>query len=129
MYAGDKHYKEEETVTLGDAVIPIIEYHWNNAGGPYENASFLWDEYIWNGPVFPGMDQEGEDPGLISGASPGVGAAANSYISLVNVEDTWLKMGRAVGPDSPGLGATTIYFGREFYATKEIPPGGEIFIE
>jgi hypothetical protein len=36
-------------------------------------------------------------------------------------------MGRAVAADSPGIGANTLYYGREFYATKDIPAGGEIW--
>lgn len=127
MFAGDKRYEKGEQVTFGDTVIPISEYDWNNEGGPFDEDGFLWDEYTWNAPVFTGMDEEGEDSDLIMVASPGVGAAANSYLTLVNVEDDHIKIGRAVGADSPGLGANTIYYGRSFYAEKEIPPGGEIW--
>lgn len=128
MFAGDNHYKVDDTVTLGDAVIPLFEYEWNNVGGPFEGQSFLWDEYTWNGPVFPGMEQECDDADTVVGASPGVGAAANSYLSLVNVEDDWIKLGRGVDAQSPGVGANTPYHGREFFASEEIPPGGEIFV-
>lgn len=79
--------------------------------------------------MFPEMEEEGDDVGLINAASPGVGAAANSFLSLVNVEDTWIKVGRPVKGDSPGIGATSIYYGREFYSLKKIPPGGEIFVK
>lgn len=129
MYAGDKYYKTNDMVTLGDTVIPIFEYNWNNDGGEYESSNFLWDEYTWNSHVFPGMEVEGDDPDLIMVASPGVGAAANSYLSLVNIEDSWIKIGRSVRGDSPGTGASSIYYGREFYATRDIPPGGEIYVE
>jgi hypothetical protein len=65
MYAGDKHYAEGDRVTLGDTVIPISEYDWNNEGGPFDEDSWLWDEYTWNAPVFPGMDEEGDESDLI----------------------------------------------------------------
>ncbi len=128
MFAGDKRYKKDDLVTFGDTVIPISEYEWNNHDGPYDGDSFLWDEYTWNSPVFPGMEDEADDEDLVMVASPGVGAAANSYMSLVNVDDAWIKMGRGVDADSPGVGANTLYYGRSFHATKEIPPGGEIYV-
>lgn len=129
MYAGDRIYREKDTVTLGDVVIPISEYDWNNEGGDFEGDSFLWDEYTWNSYVFTDMEEEGEDGDLIMVASPGVGAAANSYLSLVNIEDTYTKTSRPVPEDSPGVGANTLFWGREFFATEEIPAGGEIFVE
>jgi hypothetical protein len=62
-------------------------------------------------------------------ASPGVGAAANSYMSMINVEDDPIKISRAgLPPDSPGQGAFTIYHGRSFYATTPMEPGQEIFV-
>ncbi len=128
MFAGDKRYKKNDLVTFGDTVIPISEYEWNNLKGPHVGESFLWDEYTWDGPVFPGMEDEGDDADLIKGASPGAGAAPNCYLSLVNVDDTRTKMGRGVDVDGPGVGASTLYYGRELYATKEIPPGGEIYV-
>jgi hypothetical protein len=74
------------------------------------------------------MDEEGDASELIMGASPGVGAAANSYLSLANVEDEYVKLGRAV-KEGPGVGASSPYYGREFIATAPIIPGGEIFAE
>lgn len=128
MFAGDKHYKVDDVVTLGDAMIPLFEYEWNNEGGPFDGESFLWDEYTWTGSVFTGMEQETDDVDSVMGASPGVGAAANSYLSLVNVEDDWMKLARGVDGTSPGVGANTPYHGREFFAIEEIPPGGEIYV-
>eukprot|EP00934_Nitzschia_sp_Nitz4_P001267 Nitzschia sp. Nitz4//scaffold24_size164493//61516//63539//NITZ4_002322-RA/size164493-snap-gene-0.4-mRNA-1//1//CDS//3329544096//1267//frame0 len=127
MFAGDHFYAEGDRVTFGDIAIPIIEYEWNNRGGEFEGLEFLWDEYTWNSPVFPGMELEGEDDGLIQAASPGVGAAANSYLSLVNVDDVWTQTDRGVHTDSPGVGATSPYHGREFVASADIPEGGEIW--
>ena len=62
-------------------------------------------------------------------ASPGVGSAANSYLSMVNIEDDHVVLGRASVPQkSPGQGAFTIYHGRSFYATHPIEPGQELFV-
>jgi hypothetical protein len=127
MYAGDKSYDKGDIVTFGDTVIPIIEFEWNNKHTD-SDYSFLWDEYTWNSNVFPGMNEEGDDEDLIMVASPGVGAAANSYLSMVNVEDSYVKLGRAV-KEGPGVGASSPYYGREFEATNPIIPGGEIFVE
>jgi hypothetical protein len=129
MYAGDHYYKEGDTVTGGDTVIPIVEHEWNNAGAE-GGVQFLWDEYTWNGKVFEHvMEDEGDDIELIMAASPGVGAAANSYLSLGNVEDVYIKIGRPTKGDSPGVGGSSPYYGREFCATSDILPGGEIFAE
>ena len=128
MFAGDKHYKIDDLVTFGDVVIPLVEYEWHNQNGPFDGERFLWDEYTWNGSVFPGMEQEVDDEDTVTCASPGVGAAANSYLSLVNVEDDEIQMGRGVEGTSPGVGANSPFHGREFMAVEEIPPGGEIYV-
>jgi hypothetical protein len=91
-------------------------------------GKFVHDEYTWNADVFPSMDQEIGNFDDVTVASGGVGAAANSYLSLVNVEDNYILLGRGVGPQSPGLGASTIYHGRSFYATEPMKPGQEIFV-
>jgi hypothetical protein len=127
MYAGDHTYAMGDTVTLGDVVIPIIEQEWNTES--LDIGSFLWDEYTWNGYVFNGADEEVDDAELIMFASPGVGAAANSYLTLVNAEDTYTTMSRGMSAGSPGAGAISPYHERSFYATKKIPAGGEIFAE
>jgi hypothetical protein len=127
MFAGDHYYKEGATVTGGDTVIPIVEHEWNNG---FAEVNFLWDEYTWNGNVYEHvMEDEGDDISAINVASPGVGAAANSYLSLANVEDVYIKIGRPTKGDSPGVGGSSPYYGREFYATHDIPPGAEIFAE
>jgi hypothetical protein len=129
MYAGDVTFVPGDRVTLGDIVIPISEYHWNNKVGPFADDVWTPDEYTWNSPVFPYMDDEGRDSDLIMGMSPGVGAAANSYLTLVNIEYGDTETDRPVPPQSPGTGANTPYYAREYHATKTIPPGGEIFVE
>ena len=129
MFAGHRDYAVGETVTLGDVVIPIIEREWHVEKLKLKKR-FLWDEYTWNGDVFPGMDEEVDDVDMVMGASPGVGSAANCYLTLVNVEDDFIKMSRGgISSTSPGSGAISPYHGRSFYATELIPAGGEIFDE
>jgi hypothetical protein len=129
MYAGDVTFATGDLVTPGDIVIPLSEYEWNNKGGPFADHIWMPNEYTWNGPVFPDMDEEADDPDEIMCMSPGVGAAANSYLTLVNIDYSETKTSRPVPPQSPGTGASTLYDSREYYATKTIPPGGEIFVE
>jgi hypothetical protein len=128
MFAGDRNYSEGDVVTLGDVVIPIIEQDWHT-GGLNIDSPFLWDEYTWNGVVFNGAEEEGEAIGLIMFASPGVGSAANSYLSLVNIEDTYTKMSRGMSGDSPGAGAISPYHDRSFLAQEPISAGAELFVE
>jgi hypothetical protein len=88
-------------------------------------------QQIWNAGTFDFTDAEigKELVGYVAMASPGVGAAANSYMSMINVDDDQIKISRAgLPPDSPGQGAFTIYHGRSFYATIPIGPGQEIFV-
>lgn len=129
IFAGDKEYNEDDIVALGDIVIPIVDYHWNNKGGPYEDSFFLWGEYGWVSSNFPIMVDESHDPSEISGVSPGVGALPNGYSSLMNIVDGWSMIGRSVDANSPGIGASTLYYDRAFYATKTIFPGSELFLE
>jgi len=125
MYVGNRSLEIDEIVTDEDIVIPIFLQSW------YSNVKgkFLWNEYTWNGDVFPGMEDELEDIDEVNVASPGVGSAANSYMSLVNIEDYYIRIDNAgVSATSPGRGAFTIYHGRSFYATDPIDPGSEIFV-
>ncbi|KAG7352713.1 SET methyltransferase domain containing protein [Nitzschia inconspicua] len=127
MYAGNRTFHVNDIVTDEDIVVPIFEREWHSN----VKGKFLWDEYIWNGDVFDGMEQEMENGDMdeISVASPGVGAAANSYMSLVNVEDNDVVTDMAgIAKDSPGRGAFTIYNGRSFFALDLIRPGQELFV-
>jgi hypothetical protein len=129
MYAGDRVYEKNELVTLGDVTIPIIEYKWNTQKMGLKNESFIWDEYYWAGDLLHGGEDEGDKVDLIWFASPGVGAAANGYLTLTNVADDTIKLNRGMRGDSPGVGAISPYHDRIFYAKRTIPAGGEIFVE
>lgn len=130
MYVGHRNFSKGDTVTDGDIIIPIFEMDWHNKlkESQHKYEHFLWDEYTWNGDVFLGAEEETEDVDWLQFASPGVGAAANSYLSLVNIDDAYIQLGLATDPKSPGTGAQTPYHGRYFAATSDIPQGGEIWV-
>ena len=129
VFAGDTYYAKDDVVTKGDLVLSVVDYYWNNQGGPYEDDFFLWDEYSWHSSMFPGMEEESHGTDSISGISPGVGALPNHYATMSNIYYEETVMGRVVDANSPGIGANTLYDGREFYATTNIPPGRELFLE
>ena len=78
--------------------------------------------------MFPGMEEEADDISLVNVASPGVGAAANSFLSLVNLEDDEFEIDRVLDSNNPGVGASTPYFGRSFRASEPIAPGTELYV-
>ena len=72
---------------------------------------------------------------LISVASPALGSAANCYWSLVNLEEdddddvSMIQIGTTTTRDSPGNGAISPYYGREFFAASDIQVGQELFVK
>mmetsp|Transcript_2891 Transcript_2891/g.6202 ORF Transcript_2891/g.6202 Transcript_2891/m.6202 type:complete len:776 (+) Transcript_2891:233-2560(+) len=130
MYVGNRTIQEGTAVTDEDILIPIIERTWHNEKHLTEK-NFLWDEYIWNSNIFPFTEPEIgldllDDMQMVS---PGVGSAANCYLTMVNVVDNDIKVSReGLLNDSPGQGAFSIYHGRSFRATNEMEPGQEIFV-
>ena len=133
MYAGDKEYDVGDLITLGDILVPMYEREWNVENFDHlQDEKFLWDEYYWSGSVWQMfMGEEMEDVESLHVASPGVGSAANSYLSLVNAgaKDKAVLQDRCgLSSNSPGSGAFSPYHGRTFSAVQKIPPGGELFI-
>ena len=131
MYAGNRSIDRHEIVTNEDILIPIVEKNWH-IEERLQDRNFLWDEYIWNSETILFTAGEiGKDlQSYMTMASPGVGAAANCYLSMVNVEDDPIQLSRADVPrESPGQGAFTIYHGRSFYAIDDIEPGQELFVK
>jgi hypothetical protein len=127
MYAG-KSYGKGEHVTYGDVIFPIIELNWHNG---HENFFWLWDEYTWSFSVEEHMEFETESASDLSAASPGIGAALNCMLSLVNLEDTFSQCDNAGLHRSkdPGAGAITPYHGRGSKAAQPIHMGDELFID
>ena len=127
MFAGHIAYEKGDLVSDFDLVIPLIEIDWHNGNQFYY---FLWDEYVWSATMFEGMEQEVETKTYVNGCSGGFGAAVNCRMNLVNVADT--ETGTVLGmsgvsSESPGAGAFTPYYGRQFKALKYIPPGMELY--
>ena len=127
MFAGNDYAKGDQ-VTAGDVVIPLIEVEWNNDFDP--DLTFIWDAYTWASSDFGGMDDETEDSDQVSGASPGIGAAANCMPSLINVDSLHPKLDNAGLHRSrdAGAGAFTPYHDRVSFAIEDISAGQELFI-
>lgn len=127
MYAG-KDYYTNDVVTSGDIMIPIFEMDKHNK---YSRDShyFVWDDYIWDTADFLHMQGEEVKRDQISVASPGMGAAVNCRISMVNVESSWNKIDNAGlhRSTSPGAGAITPYHDRQGIALQDITAGEELY--
>jgi hypothetical protein len=61
----------------GDIVIPLVDVYFHNK---LDVGVFVWDEYTWNSENLR-LDYEGLHD--VTAASPGFGAAANSFMPLV----------------------------------------------
>lgn len=127
MFAG-KDFKAGERVTWGDVIIPLVEISWNNGN---EYFFWLWDEYTWGHSIHDSMEFETELHSDLAAASPGIGAAVNCILGLVNIEDTSSKCdsGGLHRNTDPGVGAFTPYHDRGSVATRNITAGDELFID
>jgi hypothetical protein len=128
MFAGNREYQKGDVVTDGDLMIPVFELDWHNGNVDFP---FLWDEYVWNAGMFDGMEQEVEDIDNMHVCSPGMGAAVNCMMNLVNVDDEdesyAVSTSTVDSGESPGAGAFTPYHGRKFAAKKRIEAGSELY--
>jgi hypothetical protein len=132
MYAGRNFEQNEALQVTGDVVIPIVDLLEHALPRLRIHASAysrVWDDYTWNGNIF-GMHWEGHVQ--VSALSPGMGAAINSFLPLVNVdEDSDVAVDAASLHRSrdPGAGAFTPYHNRRTMATTDIFTGQELFID
>lgn len=127
IFAGKDVPSGQSVLPVGDVVIPIVDISVHIA---HLNANhFLWDDYKWNGaPLF--MEHEGVSR-EINIASPGLGAAVNCVMDLINVEEgippsNNLGMHRS---NDPGAGAFSYYWNRDTVALVPIQAGSELFAE
>lgn len=126
MFAG-KSYGVHDTVTQGDIIIPLSSLDWHN---DFKLDFFLWEEYTWDGDMFPGLNDEIEME-TIQYCSTGIGAAINCVLPLVNLADERIKVDNA-GLNhvaDPGAGAFTALHDRSSYALYEIEAGSELFMD
>jgi SET domain len=77
------------------------------------------------------MSEENGYQSGMQGCSPGIGAAINCDLPLVNVMDTWSKIdgGGLHRAKDPGAGAFTPYYDRKSRATRSLQAGEELFID
>jgi hypothetical protein len=148
MYAGPKGFQIGEmiTKTLGDHVVAIPDQKTAHSDtGLYDRDSddmtkyFLWDQYTWNADTF-GINVHHLSMQDIEIASPGFGAAANSFMDFVNVEEGGVDFGLLPPNDpsepnyqvhrskDPGAGAFTPFHTRKAWATEYIAPNSEFFV-
>jgi hypothetical protein len=122
MYAGRRFDEGEDMMASGDIVIPIVDMEMHQG----DDKFFLWDSYTWNV-----AGRENDCLSEVSFASPGFGAAANSFLDLHNVEE--LKVDHSlVGmhrSKDPGAGAFTPYHNRRSMAKEPILAGQELFVD
>lgn len=126
MFSG-KYFYENDLVTKGDIVIPLSELDWHLG---FKDISFLWEEYTWSASSFPGLHEE-TDYNAMQGCSTGIGAAINCILPLINIVDGYSKLDD-VGlhrAKDPGAGAFTYIHDRTSFATRNIVPGEELFID
>ena len=127
MFAGRDFEEDENLLGLGDHVIPLVDYQLNQG----ENDKWwLWDEYTWN-PEILRAEHEGIDE--VNVCSCGFGAAANSFLDFVNVEEGFPERGLMDGTllhrsKDPGAGAFTDYHSRSTTANQAIRAGEELFV-
>ena len=145
MYAGAKGYTKDEMITklLGDHVVSIPDFKMTHSDtGLYDRNSedmtkyFLWDQYTWNPAAF-GIHFNHISSHDIEIASPGFGAAANSFMDFVNVHEGGTDFGLLHDDDhnytihrskDPGAGAFTPFHTRKAWAKKDIEPHSEFFV-
>ena len=125
LYAG-KAYRRGQRMQqpVGDLVIPIVDLVAHNQ---HERFDFMMNHYAWTGESL-GMEQEGRFN--VNGASLGLGAVANAFHAMVNVDESTCRRNAVQLHRShdPGVGAFTPYFDRLATASREIAPGEELYI-
>lgn len=123
MFAGKTFEKGQHMMPAGDHIVPIVDLNIHQ-----EFAFFLWDEYTWDCKHLRcnslGVDE-------VNAASPGFGAAANSFMDFINVDEGYAI--HSVAQDlhrskDPGAGAFTYHHSRMSTASKNIAPGQELFV-
>lgn len=127
MYAGRSYQEDEFFQNVGDLLIPIVDieaHAWHYSRNEWK---FPYDDYTWDGSYLR-MDNEGAK--TVHVASSGIGSVANSFLTLVNV-DEWPPFNDVGGlhrSKDPGVGAFSPYYDRKASASREIEAGEELFV-
>lgn len=136
MFLGHTSLQPNDLVTFGDVVIPLFEMDWHNAFYKADDQYFhLWGEYTWSVREFNGpLHDEAEDTETNAMASPGMGAALNCMLPIVNIEESddgdsfHTSLAGVYRGTSPGAGSFSPYHDRRYVATRKIEPGAELYI-
>ncbi|GAX14185.1 hypothetical protein FisN_20Hh193 [Fistulifera solaris] len=133
IFTGIPRHKDE-IVWPGDVMYPVVDlqYHMRVWGSHHRWLSNPLKDYVWFGPEM-GMQQESSYPYVapeyVTAFCPGMDAAINCNLALLNVEKgtpNYDTTGLHRSKD-PGAGAFTPYHQCETIATHDIPAGGELF--
>ena len=124
MFAGRDYEEGQDMMELGDHVIPIVDMSIHQR----KDIFFLWDDYTWDSDTVRATYEGVKE---VNAASPGFGAAANSFMDFVNVDEGHTVRG-VVGnlhrSKDPGAGGFTPYHSRKISAHKDIREGQELFV-
>ncbi|VEU42814.1 unnamed protein product [Pseudo-nitzschia multistriata] len=140
VFAGHRNVRRGQYLLEddGDLVVPVYDMTRHVGHAKYH---FLWEEYTWRAAGFGGMSEEVDDVKKVKACSPGMGAAINCMLPLVNVVDDFdnRKVGlsgieavpgnnaTAWSLSSPGAGAFSPYYNRRWKAKRYIPAGMELY--
>ena len=124
MFAGRDYKEGQDMMELGDHVIPIVDVNLHQRKGMW----FLWDDYTWDSDTvratYEGVNE-------VNAASPGFGAAANSYMDFLNVDEGLTQISvpnNLHRSKDPGVGGFTYFHSRKIEASKNITQGQELFV-
>jgi hypothetical protein len=127
MYAGIDFNEDDEILPTGDSIVSIVDFLQHRTAMNRTDDTFLWDEYTWNADGLHASD-DGFYEATIT--SPGLGAAANSFLPIYNVEEWYPKKDTINLHRSrdPGIGAFSPYYDRKSTAKYPIAAGQELFV-
>jgi hypothetical protein len=114
-----------DVVGHGDVCVPVIDMYWHN-GNPIRPNPFK--DYFWAGHAM-GMASE-TDTDDIEALCPGLDCVINCHLALVNVEKATPQYDASDAlhrEKDPGVGAFSPYHNGTTVASRDIPPGGELF--
>lgn len=116
-----------ETLGSGDVLIPVTDLWYHLDADASEEHLDPTADYIWHGPEM-GMQQETSHPNQhISAFAPGLDAAINCHLGLINVDKGVpdFDTGGLHRSRDPGAGAITPYHNCTTKVIRDMPAGSE----